>query len=87
MTSALASMDHCEQLATLFLGNAPHENAIGATMVDIPIHHRVAFSQPPYALSGYMVFRKHVVIQVVLDLGDPCIGTALSIWMGALRGL
>jgi hypothetical protein len=30
MTSALATMDLCEQLATLYLEDAPHENVIGA---------------------------------------------------------
>jgi hypothetical protein len=44
MTSALTSMDLREQLTTLLLGNAPHENAIGATTVEIPFYHRVSLS-------------------------------------------
>jgi hypothetical protein len=64
-------MDLREQLTTLLLGNAPHENAVGATAVEIPFHHRVAFSQPHYALRGHMVFRKDIFLQVVPDLGDP----------------
>jgi hypothetical protein len=36
MTSTLASMDLHEQFATLFLGNAPYDDAIGATTVEIP---------------------------------------------------
>jgi hypothetical protein len=34
-------MDLREQLMTLLLGNASHENAVGATAVEIPFHHRV----------------------------------------------
>jgi hypothetical protein len=73
-------MDLREQLAALFPGNAPHEDAIGATAVEIPIYHRVSLSQPHYALSGSTVFRKDIVFQIVPDLGDPCIGTFLSNW-------
>ena len=78
MTSTLASMDLREQLAALFLGNAPHEDTISATVVDIPFYHRVAFSQSYYALSGRIVIRKDIVFQVVSDLGDPCIRSSLS---------
>jgi hypothetical protein len=81
MTSALSSMDLREQLTTLLLGNAPHENAVGATAVEIPFHHRIAFSQPHYALCGHMVFRKDIFLQVVPDLGDPCIGTLMRYWL------
>jgi hypothetical protein len=77
MTSALSSMDLREQLTALLLGDAPHENAIGTTAVQIPFYHRVSFSQPHYALCGHMIFRKDVFFQVVPDLGDPCIGTTL----------
>ena len=62
MTSALSSMDLREQLTTLLLGNAPHVNAISAVAVEIPFHHRVAFSQPHYALCGHMIFRKDVFL-------------------------
>ena len=72
MTSTLASMD--------LLGNAPHEDTIGATAVKTPFYHHVAFSQSYYALSGHIVIRKDIVFQVVLDLGDPCIGSSLSRW-------
>jgi hypothetical protein len=61
MTSALASMDLYEQLVAFFLGNAPYEDAIGAMMVEIPLHHRVSLSQSHYVLSGHMIFRKDVV--------------------------
>jgi hypothetical protein len=81
MTSALSSMDLCEQLTALLLGNAPHVNVIGAAAVEIPFHHRVAFSQPHYAFCGHMVFRKDILLQVVPDLGDPCIGTTLRYWL------
>jgi hypothetical protein len=77
MTFALTSMDLREQLTALLLGNAPHVNAIGATAVEIPLYHRVAFSQPHYALCGYMIFRKDIFLQVVPDLRDSCIGTTL----------
>jgi hypothetical protein len=70
-------MDLREQLTALLLGNAPHVNAIGAATIEIPFHHRIAFSQPHYALCGHMVFRKDILLQVVLDLRDPCIGTTL----------
>ena len=80
MTSTLASMDLREQLAALSLGNAPHEDTIGATAVEIPFYHCVAFSQSHYALSGHIVIREDVVFQVAPDLGDPCIGTSLSNW-------
>jgi hypothetical protein len=81
MASALSSMDLREQLTALLLGNAPHVNAIGASAVEIPFHHRVAFSQPHYALCGHMVFRKDILLQVVPDLGDTCIGTTLRYWL------
>jgi hypothetical protein len=81
MTSALTSMDLHEQLAALPLGDAPHENVVGATAVEIPFHHRVSFSQPHYALYGHMIFRKDVFLQVVPDLRDPCIGTTLRYWL------
>jgi hypothetical protein len=77
MTYALSSMDLHEQLTTLLLGNAPHEDAVGATAVEIPFYHRIAFGQPHYALCGHMVFRKDIFLQIVPDLGDPCIGTTL----------
>ena len=80
MTSTLASMDLREQLAALSLGNAPHEDTIGATAVEIPFYHGVAFSQSDYALSGHIVIREDVVFQVAPDLGDPCIGASLSRW-------
>ena len=51
MTSTLASMDLREQLAALSLGNAPHEDTIGATAVEIPFYHHIAFSQSYYALT------------------------------------
>jgi hypothetical protein len=81
MTFVLSSMDLREQLMDLLLGNAPHENVVGATTVEIPFHHRVAFSQPHYALCGHMVFGKDIFFQVVPDLGDPCIGTTLRYWL------
>ena len=80
MTSTLASMDLHEQLAALFLGNASHEDTIGATAVEISFYHRVMFSQLYYALSSSIIFRKDVVFQVAPDLGDPCIGSSLSRW-------
>jgi len=89
MVPALASMDLCEQVAALLLGNAPHEDAIGATAVEIPLYHCVAFSQSHYALSGHIVFGKNVVFQVVPNLGDPCIGTFLSSreWLYEISGI
>jgi hypothetical protein len=81
MTSALSSMDLREQLTTLLLGNALHENVVGATAIEIPFHHRVAFSQPHYALCGHMVFRKDSFLQVVPDLRDTCIRTTLRRWL------
>jgi hypothetical protein len=74
-------MDLCEQVATLFLGNALHEDAIGAMAIEIPFYHRVPLSQSQYALSGCLVFRKEVVFQVVSDLGDPWIRTPLRNWV------
>ena len=71
-------MDLREQLAALSLGNAPHEDTIGATAVEIPFYHHVAFSQSYYALSRRIVIREDIVFQVVLDLGDPYIGSSLS---------
>jgi hypothetical protein len=81
MTSALSSMDLREQLMALLLGNAPHVNVVGATAVEIPFHHRVAFSQLHYAFCGHMVFRKDILLQVVPNLGDPCIWTTLRYWL------
>jgi hypothetical protein len=74
-------MDLREQLMTLLLGNAPHVNAIGVAAVEIPFHHRVVFSQPHYAFCRHMVFGKDILLQVVPDLGDPCIGTTLRYWL------
>ena len=78
MTSTLASMYLRENLAALLPENASHEDAIGTTTVEIPLYHRIAFSQSHYSLSGHMVFGKDIVFQVVPDLGDPCIATFLS---------
>ena len=61
MTSTLAFMDLREQLTALSLGNAPHEDTVGATAVEIPLYHRVAFSQSDYALSGHIVIREDVI--------------------------
>jgi hypothetical protein len=65
----------------LLLGDTLHENAIGATAIEIPLYYRVAFSQPHYALCGYMIFRKDIFLQVVPDLRDPCIGITLRHWL------
>ena len=73
-------MDLREQLAALSLGNAPHEDTVGAAAVEIPFYHRVAFSQSDYALSRHIVIREDIMFQVVPDLGDPCIGGSLSWW-------
>jgi hypothetical protein len=54
-------------------------------VVEIPFYHRVTLSQPHFALSGCLVFRKKVVFQVVSDLGDPCIGTPLRNWVWLLE--
>jgi hypothetical protein len=62
MTSALSAMDLREQLTAHLLGNAPQENVVGTTAVEIPFHHRVSLSQPHYALYGYMIFRKDVFL-------------------------
>jgi hypothetical protein len=55
--------------------------------VEIPFYHHVSLSQSHYALSGCLIFRKEVVFQVVPDLGDPCIGTPLRVWMRLLKVL
>ena len=81
MTSALSPIDLREQPTTLLLGYASHVNAVGAAAVEIPFHHCVALSQPHYAFCGHMVFRKDILLQVVPDLGDPCIGTTLRYWL------
>ena len=60
--------------------SGPHEDTIGATAVEIPFYHRVAFSQSYYALSGHIVIREDIVFQVIPDLGDPCTGSSLSRW-------
>jgi hypothetical protein len=78
-------MDLREQVTALFLGDTPHEDAIGATAVEISFYHRVPLSQSHYALSGCLVFRKEVVFQVVPDLRDPCIRTPLRVWMRLLE--
>jgi hypothetical protein len=51
-------------------------------VVEIPFYHRVSLSQLHYALSRCLVFKKEVVLQVVPDLGNPCIGTPLRNWVG-----
>jgi hypothetical protein len=77
-------MDLCKQGTALFLGDAPHEDAIGAMAVEIPFYHCVLLSQSHYTLSECLVFRKEVVFQVVPNLGDPCIGTPLRNWVRLL---
>jgi hypothetical protein len=62
MTSALPSMNLHEQLMALLLGDAPHENVVGTTAIEIHFHHRVSFSQPHYALCGHMIFRKDIFL-------------------------
>ena len=52
-------MDLRDQLTALLLGDASHENVVGATTVEIPLYDRVAFSQPHYALCRHMIFRKY----------------------------
>jgi hypothetical protein len=92
MTSALASMDLREQVVAFFLGDGPHEDAVGATAVEIPFYHRVTLSHPNYTLSRCLVFRKEIIFQIVPDLGDPCIRTFLRSWerllevFGTLKG-
>jgi hypothetical protein len=61
MTSALASMDLCEQVTALFPGDAPHEDAVGSTAVEIPFYHCVSFSHPNYTLNRCLIFRKKIV--------------------------
>jgi hypothetical protein len=73
-------MDLREQVTALFLGDAPHEDAVGAMVVEIPFYHRVSLSHPDYMLSRCLVFRKEIIFQVVPDLRDPCIGTFLRVW-------
>ena len=73
-------MDLREQFAALSLGNAPHEDTVGATAVEVPFYHRVTFSQSDYALCRDIVVREDVIFQVAPDLGDPCIGASLSRW-------
>jgi hypothetical protein len=80
MISALASMDLREQVAALFLGDASHEDAVGAAAVEIPFYHRVPLGHPGYALSRCLVFRKKIIFQIVPNLRDPCIGTFLRHW-------
>jgi hypothetical protein len=92
MTSALASMDLCEQVVALFPGDAPYEDTVGATAVEIPFYHYVSLSHPDYRLSSFLILRKEIVFQVVPDLGDPCIETFLRNWawlpevFGTLKG-
>jgi hypothetical protein len=81
MTSTFTSMDLREQVTTLLLGDAPHENVVGTTTIEIPFYHHVSFSQPHYAFCGHMIFRKDIFLEVVQDLGDPCIGTTLRYWL------
>jgi hypothetical protein len=81
MTSALSSMDLREQLTALLLGNASHVNVVGTAAIEIPFYHFVTLSQPHYAFCGRMVFRKDIFLQVVPDLGDPCIGSTLRYWL------
>jgi hypothetical protein len=73
-------MDLREQVTALFLRNAPHEDAVAATAVEIPFYHCVSLSNPDYALSRCLVFKKKIIFQVVPDLRGPCIGTLLRIW-------
>jgi hypothetical protein len=73
-------MDLCEQVAALFLGDAPHEDAVGTTAIEIPFYHRVLLSHPDYALCSHLVFRKEIIFQIVPDLRDPCFGTFPRNW-------
>jgi hypothetical protein len=85
-------MDLRKQVAALFLGDAAHEDAVGATAVEIPFYHCVSLSHPDNALSRCLIFRKVIIFQVVPDLRDPCIRTFLRNWarlpevFGTLKG-
>jgi hypothetical protein len=78
MILTLASMDLCEQLATLLPANTPYLDTIGTTPVEIPLHQCVSLSQMGNLVSGCTVIGKDIVFQVGLDLRDPCIRTNLS---------
>ena len=90
MTSALGSMDLCEQFAALSLGNAPHEDTVGATAVEIPFYHRVAFSQTDYALSGHIVISGHklpasAIHYVQLLAAVAVVGIGVAVVIDALQ--
>jgi hypothetical protein len=89
MVATLTSMDLYEQLIVIFPGYALHYDAIGATPVEIPFYQRVSLSHTNDPLIEYIFIRKDVVFQVVLDIHDPCIETALSIWImhGRVHGV
>jgi hypothetical protein len=77
----LTSMDLYEQLAALLSGNTPHQDAISAPPVEIPLYQRVSLSQMGNPISECTVMRKDIVFQVGADLRDPCIRTDLSFWI------
>jgi hypothetical protein len=81
MVPTLTSMDICERLASLLLGNAPHWDTIGATPVEIPFYQHVSLSQTGNLISGSHIIGKDVIFRVGLDLCDPCIETSLSFWI------
>jgi hypothetical protein len=49
--------------------------------VEIPFYQHVSLSHMNDPFTGYMFIRNDVVLQVVPDVDDPCIGTGLSIWI------
>jgi hypothetical protein len=49
--------------------------------VEIPFYQRVSLSQTGNPISGSHVVGKDVVLQVGLDLRDPCIRTSLIFWI------
>jgi hypothetical protein len=85
-------MDVRKQITAFFLGDAPHEDTVGATAIEIPFYHRVSLGHPDNTLSRCWIFRKVVIFQVVPDLRDPCIRTFLRnrAWLpevfGTLKG-
>jgi hypothetical protein len=61
MVIALTSIDLYEQLIAVFSGYALHQDAVGATPVEIPFYQCISLSHPNDPLSGYMLISKDVV--------------------------
>ena len=78
MTSTLSLMDISEDLTAFLPSDALQVHTIIATPVEVPFDQRVSSSLSGDAFSCGIIVGKDIVLQVALDLIDPCRGGSLN---------